>query len=199
MYASYGDLGNKEQPNRDVMNVLELANVDHKRQLIQNNRVVVVDIYADWCGPCKQTAPDYATIATEYTRPGECAIVKYNYDKLDPSERSRIHGIPVFQFFVEGKQVDEVVGADIDAVKVKLRDILQSTNNRQRVMAVNSQNNPNNYAPNNYNTQGGDGQNGPNYNRNSIRNTRNGIPQTSGEYIPNNNNTSGGNYHQTNW
>jgi len=186
MYASYGDLGNKEQPNRDVMNVLELANIDHKRQLIQNNRVVVVDIYADWCGPCKQTAPDYATIATEYTRPGECAIVKYNYDKLDPSEKSRIHGIPVFQFFVEGKQVDEVVGADIDAVKVKLRDILQSTNNRQRV----SQNIPN------YNTQS-DGQNGPNYNRNSIRNTRNGIPQTSGEYIPNN--TSGGNYHQTNW
>lgn len=178
MYSSYGDLGNKEQPNRDVMNVLELANVDHKRQIIQNNRVVVVDIYADWCGPCKQTAPDYATIATEYTRPGECAIVKYNYDKLDPSDKSRIHGIPVFQFFVEGKQVDEVVGADIDAVKVKLKDILQNRSN-QRVTIV-------------------DGQNGPNFTKNSIRNNRNGIPPTSGEYIPNNTNR-GGNYHQTNW
>lgn len=187
MYKSYGDLGNNEPRNRDVMNVLEVKNNDHKRQIIQNNRVVVVDIYADWCGPCQQTAPDYATLAAEYSRPGECAIVKYNHANLDPSDSLEIHGLPVYQFFVEGRELTNhrVIGADIDAVKVKLRDILQSTNNRQRV----SQNNPN------YNTQG-DGQNGPNYNRNSIRNTRNAIPQTSGEYIPN---TSGGNYHQTNW
>lgn len=155
MYKNYGDLGNDEPRNRDVMNVLELANVDHKRQIIGSNRVVVVDIYADWCGPCKQTAPDYATIASEYSSPGECAIVKYNYDKVDPSERSRIHGIPVFQFFFEGRQVDEVVGADIDAVKVKLTDILK----KGRVTES--------------------GQDGPQFNRNSIRNTRNSVPQTS--------------------
>lgn len=160
MYKNYGDLGNDEPRNRDVMNVLELSNAEHKRQIIQNNRVVVVDIYADWCGPCKQTAPDYATIASEYSRPGECAVVKYNYDKVDPSERSRIHGIPVFQFFVEGQQVDEVVGADIDAVKVKLGDILKTRNNR--VGHVES------------------GQDGPQFNRNSIRNTRNNVPNTSG-------------------
>ena len=156
MYKSYEELGNQPEKNRDVMNVLELSNTQHKQHIISTNRVVVIDIYADWCGPCKQTAPDYAVIASTFSRPGECAVVKYNYDRWDQSERVNIHGIPVFQFFVEGKQVDEVVGADIDAVKVKLSDILQSINSRVRQV-----------------------ESGPNYSKNSIRNNRNNIPYTN--------------------
>ena len=84
----------------------------------------IVDFYADWCGPCKQTAPEYSRVAATYSKPGVCAVAKYNLDKIDPSEKGNIHGIPVFQFFVNGKQVDEIVGADIPRVEETLKSLL---------------------------------------------------------------------------
>lgn len=122
MYRSYEQLGideNQEQ-RKDVLQVRELQNSQEKRDLIATTRVVCVDIYADWCEPCKQTAPDYALIASNYSN-SNCAVVKQQLDRMDAQERNSIHGIPVFQFFVEGKKVDEIVGADIQKVDEYLR------------------------------------------------------------------------------
>jgi thioredoxin 1 len=177
MYKSYDQLGVQPEPDRDVLEVLEIANVQHKKHILSNHNVVCVDIYADWCGPCKQTAPEYSLVAAKYSKPGVCAVVKYNLDKMDPSEKNRIHGIPVFQFFVNGQQIDEIVGADIPRVEEKLKTILQGGVPRPQQQQVE------------------DLTKGPVYNRNSIRHNRSQMPQmdsSSGEpYMANT-----GNYHQ---
>jgi thioredoxin 1 len=172
MYASYGDLGAQPEANKDIMNVLELANSQHRKHIITSTRVVCIDIYADWCGPCKQTAPEYALIASRYSQPGECAVVKYNLDKMEKNEKANIHGIPVFEFYVEGKKVGEIVGADLPQVEERLKVLLQSGN--QPTVK----------------------DHGPIHNRNSIRQNRSQMPQMDQGGQPYGGNQRSEGYHQ---
>lgn len=123
MYKSYQDLGEQPLPNRDQYSVITLANEEHKSNTIGRNRIVVVDIYADWCQPCKQTAAAYSSLANKYNVAGKCMMVKEN---LDNKLTQNITGIPTFQFFLEGRMVDQVVGADLDEVEKKLLAIKSS-------------------------------------------------------------------------
>ena len=71
---------------------------------------VMVDFYADWCGPCKMMAPLVAQLSEEYS--GRCKIAKCNVtDYPGPASEYKIMSIPAFLFFKEGKVVDSVVGA----------------------------------------------------------------------------------------
>ena len=91
MYKSYSELGVKPEQTQDQYSVLEIKSMDERNKLMQSNRILCVDIYADWCGPCKQTAPAYSVLATKYNKPGMCLLVKQNWDKVDQTERSKIH------------------------------------------------------------------------------------------------------------
>lgn len=121
MYSSFADLGAQPEPNRDHFSVLTLQDEQHKGQVIGQNRVVVVDIYADWCQPCKQTAAQYSRLADKYNIPGNCVLVK---EDLSKKLSKNITGVPTFNYFVEGRLVDQVVGADMDEVEKKLQTIL---------------------------------------------------------------------------
>ena len=71
---------------------------------------VMVDFYADWCGPCKMMAPLVAQLSEEYS--GRCKVAKCNVtDYPGPASEYKIMSIPAFLFFKEGKVVDSVVGA----------------------------------------------------------------------------------------
>ena len=90
-----------------------------------------VDIYADWCGPCIQTAPAYSVLATKYNKPGMCAMVKLNWNNISQEERTAINGIPLFLFYVNG-EVDNnytVIGADLQQVENNLKKILENESN----------------------------------------------------------------------
>lgn len=142
MYKNYSDLGAKPQEGRDHYDVSEIQNSQHKNELLANNQIVLVDVYADWCGPCRQIAPEYATLAKQLGRQGQCAIVKENYEK---KLSDGITGIPTFNFYKHGKLVDQVVGAGLDEVKEKLQTLLDNLNTSSTMT-------------------------GPQYSRNSIRN-----------------------------
>ncbi|TLD04574.1 thioredoxin-like protein, partial [Venturia nashicola] len=74
--------------------------------LMSNNTYVVVDFYADWCGPCKAIAPSYAALAKQHSIPGVLAFAKVNVDHAqDAAARYRVSAMPTFMFFKEGKQV----------------------------------------------------------------------------------------------
>ena len=126
MYRTISEIGAEEEKNRDQYSVLEVVNDEQKRQILNSNKVVLVDIFADWCGPCKQIAPSFSIIARTYARPGLCAVVKERYENLGEQYKAGIRGIPLFLFFRFGEQVDSVVGGDLDLVKQKLESILQS-------------------------------------------------------------------------
>jgi thioredoxin 1 len=163
MYKSYSELGAQPEQNRDLYSVLQIATPQHKEQLIQQNRLVCVNIYADWCGPCKQTAPEYSIIAQTYSKPGLCAVVKENWDK----KITTVGGIPTYQFFLDGQQVDQVVGADMKEVEGKLTRYLQGITN------------PNQYGMQNNNLETSSG---PSYGRNTIRNYRPNVPPADNSY-----------------
>lgn len=76
---------------------------------IKNNGVVLVDFYADWCGPCKMVAPVLEELSHEYE--GQLSIVKVNVDQ--ENELAAAYGvmsIPNLILLKDGKIVKQAVG-----------------------------------------------------------------------------------------
>ena len=87
-----------------------LTDSNFEEEVKKSNIPVMVDFYADWCGPCKMMAPLVAQLSEEYD--GKCKIAKCNVtDYPEPASEYKIMSIPAFLFFKEGKVVDSVVGA----------------------------------------------------------------------------------------
>lgn len=79
-------------------------------EVLKSSQPVVVDFWAEWCGPCKMIAPALETIAEEMQ--GTVKIVKMNVDE-NPSVATRmgIRSIPTLMIFKDGQIVSQVVGA----------------------------------------------------------------------------------------
>ena len=71
--------------------------------------VVVVDFYADWCGPCKAMAPIFEETALAYD--GKVTFAKLNIDENQQiAMANRVMSIPTLLFFKDGVQVDRITG-----------------------------------------------------------------------------------------
>ena len=80
-------------------------------ELINTNELpVLVDFYADWCGPCKMVSPVIARLAKEYK--GRLTTVKINTEKKpEVAARYQIQSIPTIMLFHKGKQLMRLQGA----------------------------------------------------------------------------------------
>lgn len=87
---------------------------------------VMVDFYADWCGPCKMMGPVVEELASEYE--GKIKIGKINVDdNPDIAARYDVMSIPNFVFFKDGKAVDSAVGGmPRAALQEKLEKLLKA-------------------------------------------------------------------------
>ncbi|MFN2327116.1 MAG: thioredoxin [Gemmatimonadales bacterium] len=75
----------------------------------QSTGLVMVDFWAEWCGPCKMIAPTLEQLATEYA--GKVTIAKLDVDTNQrTSMKFNVRSIPSLLFFKDGKHVDTVVG-----------------------------------------------------------------------------------------
>ena len=75
-------------------------------ELVNSGKTMVLDFWAEWCGPCRMVSPIIDELATEYE--GRVTIGKMNVDEV---AQFGIRNIPTVLFFKDGKMVDKVVGA----------------------------------------------------------------------------------------
>ncbi|HEX9164984.1 MAG TPA: thioredoxin [Gemmatimonadales bacterium] len=72
--------------------------------------LVLVDFWAEWCGPCRMIAPSLEQLGQEYA--GKVTIAKMDVDSNPKSPmRFNVRSIPTLMFFKDGKHVDTVIGA----------------------------------------------------------------------------------------
>ncbi len=89
-------------------------------QTINGGKPVLIDFWAEWCGPCRRLAPTVDELANDYE--GKVVVGKMNVDE-NPSTPMRfsIRGIPTLLLFKGGQLVEQVVGlADKDSLKKML-------------------------------------------------------------------------------
>ena len=102
---------------------LKFTDINVKNE-INSGKLVVVDLWAEWCGPCRSITPSIEELATEYE--GKAIIGKYNVDEENElSTEYGVRSIPTILFFKDGKLADKQVGASTKAsIKAKIDALL---------------------------------------------------------------------------
>lgn len=108
------------------MTVQEVTSVELQEK-IQAGNLILIDFYAEWCGPCKQISPILDELEREAN--GEYEIYKVDVDKEEAREflmQQVVMSIPTIVFFFGGKRVDAFVGLqDKETIKSMIKKIKQ--------------------------------------------------------------------------
>jgi thioredoxin 1 len=91
-------------------NVLTFNDAAFDTDVLKSPEPVLVDFWAEWCGPCRMMSPTIDLIASEYA--GKAKVGKLNVDDNGQTAmRYNVRGIPTLLLFKDGKVVDQRVGA----------------------------------------------------------------------------------------
>jgi len=89
---------------------ININDINFKQEVLEESLPVLVDFWAEWCGPCRMVAPVVEQIAKEYK--GKLKVCKLNVDEAPKTASSYgIMSIPTLAIFKKGKVADKIVGA----------------------------------------------------------------------------------------
>ena len=90
---------------------LKITSANFEKEVLNSDIPVVVDFFAQWCGPCKMMAPIIGQLAEEFA--GKCKIGKCDIDEdITLAQKYRVMQVPTLVFFKNG----EVVGTSLGVV-----------------------------------------------------------------------------------
>ena len=90
-------------------------------EIIAKNKYVIVDFFADWCGPCKVIGPIFEKLSVENP---DIVCLKVNVDEApDISEKLAISAMPTFKAFRDGANVNSLTGASEPKLRSLFADI----------------------------------------------------------------------------
>ena len=105
---------------------ITLADDTFKTEVLEAKQPVLVDFWAEWCGPCHAIAPVIEELAAEFEGRVKAGKLDVDNNPVTASEH-HIHSIPTLLFFKEGQVVDKVVGVVSKKVLMeKLNSLLQT-------------------------------------------------------------------------
>ena len=91
-------------------NTFEVTDNTFDNEVLKAKIPVLVDFWAEWCGPCKAIAPTLETVAKDYQ--GRAKIAKLNVDQnISTSSRYNVKGIPTLLLFKNGVVKEQIVGS----------------------------------------------------------------------------------------
>ena len=104
-------------------NIVTLTDANFKQEVLDSYMPVLVDFWAEWCGPCKMVAPILDDLASEYD--GKVKIGKVNIDDFQGlASEYGVRAIPTLLIFKDGQVADQIVGLRTKRdFKVKLDNV----------------------------------------------------------------------------
>ena len=88
--------------------VLEIDSANFENEVLAHNGVMVVDFFANWCGPCRKLAPILEEVEGELTN---VKFAKINTDEnLEMAKKYQVSGLPTLMVFKNGEAVERLVG-----------------------------------------------------------------------------------------
>lgn len=93
---------------------LAITDATFESEVLKSDKLVVLDFWAEWCGPCRQISPIIEELATEYD--GRVVIGKVDVDgNTEVTSKFSIRNIPTVLFIKNGELVEKLVGAQSKA------------------------------------------------------------------------------------
>jgi thioredoxin 1 len=86
---------------------IHVTSQSHLDDLVDEHDVVLVDFYADWCGPCKMLEPTVEEVAAE----SDAIVLKVDIDELQEVARDAgVRSVPTLQFYAHGEEAKRLIG-----------------------------------------------------------------------------------------
>jgi thioredoxin 1 len=117
---------------QSIAHAPRVQSIAHKKNLIENNEIVIFKISAPWCEPCKVLAPKYDALAKLVNSSG---LIMLCAEELDDKFSADVEGVPAIDYYFRGNKIKRQMGADFNETRRHVRSLInqaKSLNSQSR-------------------------------------------------------------------